>query len=162
MVVNVFLWTSGFIWLNFVPIFSIKKICCYFVTPHILVLCLCLSYHPSLSNTCPFFHFPCTLPWFFPWLLFFYPLLSVNFSNISANYIIPPHSSRTSNLAYLSNFLFCFTFQSSLSAVAFLSDQAMWQYLCNSVSCFVYSLLSKRYSSLITQMFFNPNEFYLC
>jgi hypothetical protein len=49
-----------------------------------------------------------------------------------------------------------------LSAVAFLSDQAMWQYLCNSVSCFVYSLLSKRYSSLITQMFFNPNEFYLC
>jgi len=138
-----------------------RKYVIIFVTQYILVLCLRPLSHPLLisNNTCTFFISPVHYPVFSPWLLFFYPLLSVNFSHISANDNIRTHSSGTSNL---SSFLICFTFQSVLPAVTFLGDQTMWQYLCNSISCFVYYLLSKRCSSLITQMFFVPNEFYLC
>lgn len=79
----------------------------------------CFAFAPSLSHPLTLkYVFPssfplyCTLHWFFPWLLFFYPSSSVNFSNISANDNIHTHSSRTSNLTYLSNLLICFTFQS--------------------------------------------------
>jgi hypothetical protein len=119
---------------------------------------------PTLSHSQirVLFSFPLYITLIFPITVCSYPLLSVYFSNISANDNIPTHSSRTSNLAYLSNFLICFNFLRFLPSVTFLGDQAMWQHLCNSISCFVYYLLSKRYSNLITQMLFDPNEFYSC
>jgi len=165
--VNIFLWISAFMWLFiyfFFHIFSIKETCCYFCDAGYYGAlpspppCRTLSH----SQTRVLLLFPLYITLIFPMTVFSYHLLSVYSSNISANDYIPTHSSRTSNLAYLSNFLICFPFLSFLPSVTSLGDQAMWQYLCNSLSCFVYYLLSKRYSNLITQMFFDPNEFNLC